>query len=213
MDAQGSGRPVSLRLLSCLASRSATCDRVLGGVAGFHCRGSGRCRQDGLVPGGLETPGNGCQCGSRTAHGWKTEARNAQSTALRAARGSASGKAFRTWLPEQQRAEGPDLLSARRDSPGALGNDGAEDTGRSWCRDPQEEGCPRELHFDPAPRFSEAGGPMVPAWGLRAACFSMPSPGFVGQGPGGSVGAKGVSRPCFVGVCPVLGLLRRFFNS
>ena len=85
--------------------------------------------------------------------------------------------------------------------------------GRSWRRDPQEEGCPRELHFGLAPRFSEARVPVVPAWGLGAACFSMPSPGFVDQGPGGSVGAEGVSRPCFVGVCPVLGLLRRFFNS
>lgn len=53
--------------------------------------------------------------------GREQKVHNAQGTALRAARGTASGKAFRTWFPGQQRAEGPDLLSARRDSPGALG--------------------------------------------------------------------------------------------
>lgn len=101
----------------------------------------------------------------------------------------------------------------REGQPRGPGKDGAEDTGQSWRGDPQEEGCPGELHLGPAPRLSEAGGPIVPTWGLRAACFSIPSPGFLDQGPGSSVGAEGVSRPCFLGVFPVSGLLRRLFNS
>ena len=63
----------------------------------------------------------------------------------RAAEGGGAGPALRT----ERQPRGP-------------GKDGAEDTGQSWCRDPQEEGCPGELHLGLAPRLSEAGGPIVP---------------------------------------------------
>ena len=50
-------------------------------------------------PGAWRRLGRGASVTAGLHMGGK-QARNAQSTALRAARGSASGKAFRTWFPE-----------------------------------------------------------------------------------------------------------------
>lgn len=76
---------------------------------------------------------------------------------------------MRTWFPEQQRAEGPDLLSAWRDSQG-LWEAMEQRTRASPSAGTPRRRLPRELHFRLAPRFPEARG-------LGAAFSASPHPG------------------------------------
>lgn len=109
--------------------------------------------------------------------GGEQKAHDAQGTALRADWGTASGKAFRTSSPGQQRAEGPDLLSAGRDSPGALGRMEQRTRASPGAGTPRRRAALGSSTWARHPGSLRPGDPLSPPGDSEQPVLASPHPG------------------------------------